>query len=86
MQNDLKTIMNTQQSKSTTSFGSRSKRWNSNAARNKPNASQNARRSYERYLALAQAEIHAGDVVAAEYYYQHAEHYFRLMSSNLGTT
>jgi Domain of unknown function (DUF4167) len=31
---------------------------------------------------LAQAEFQAGDKVAAENYYQHAEHYFRSMSSN----
>jgi len=30
---------------------------------------------------LAQAELQAGDRVAAENYYQHAEHYFRMMSS-----
>jgi hypothetical protein len=45
-------------------------------------ASHNARRNYDRYLALAQAELQAGDKVAAENYYQHAEHYFRSMSSN----
>jgi Domain of unknown function (DUF4167) len=33
-----------------------------------------------RYLASAQAEVQAGDRVAAENYYQHAEHYFRSMS------
>jgi len=44
-----------------------------------------ARRNYERYVALAQAELQAGDRVAAENYYQHAEHYFR-MSSNRGAT
>jgi hypothetical protein len=86
MQNGPKTIMNTHQSKSTTSFGARSKRWKSNGARDKPKDSQNAQRNYERYLALAQAEILAGDIVGAEYYYQHAEHYFRSMSSDPGTT
>jgi Domain of unknown function (DUF4167) len=35
--------------------------------------------SYERYLALARAEAQSGNAVAAENYYQHAEHYFRLM-------
>ena len=34
---------------------------------------------YERYLTLAQAQAQTGDVVAAENYYQHAEHYFRLV-------
>jgi len=42
-------------------------------------ASQSAQRSYERYLALAQEEVRSGNVVGAENYYQHAEHYFRLM-------
>jgi len=40
---------------------------------------QSARRNYERYLTLAQAQAQAGDVVGAENYYQHAEHYFRSM-------
>jgi hypothetical protein len=44
-------------------------------------SSQNAQRNYERYLILARAEAQAGNPVAAENYYQHAEHYFRLMSS-----
>ena len=47
--------------------------------------SHNARRNYERYVALAQAELQAGDRVAAENYYQHAEHYLR-MSSDRGAT
>jgi Domain of unknown function (DUF4167) len=33
---------------------------------------------------LAQAELQAGDRVAAENYYQHAEHYFRVMASDAG--
>ena len=60
----------------------RSKRWQSNGARERPKGFQNAQISYERYLALAQAERLAGDIVAAENYYQHAEHYFRSMSSD----
>ena len=50
------------------------------------NGHQNAQRSYERYLALAQEEARSGNVVGAENYYQHAEHYFRLMSSNREAT
>jgi hypothetical protein len=42
---------------------------------------QNALRNYERYLTLARDEAQAGNPVEAENYYQHAEHYFRLMSS-----
>ena len=48
--------------------------------------SQNAQRSYERYLALARAEALSGDMIGAENYYQHAEHYFRSMFSDRGTT
>jgi hypothetical protein len=33
-------------------------------------------------MALARAEALNGDTVWAETYYQHAEHYFRSMSSN----
>jgi hypothetical protein len=43
---------------------------------------QNARKNYERYLALARAEALAGDRIAAENYFQHAEHYFRSMGEN----
>jgi hypothetical protein len=68
------------------SFAPRPKRWTSRAARPQLNGSQTARRSYERYLALAQEEARSGNVVAAENYYQHAEHYFRLMSSNREAT
>jgi hypothetical protein len=38
-----------------------------------------AQRNYERYLALARAEALAGDRIAAENYFQHAEHYLRSM-------
>ena len=48
--------------------------------------SHNAQRNYERYLALAQAEAQAGDSVAAENYYQHAEHFFRAMRSDAGAS
>jgi hypothetical protein len=65
---------------------SRSKRWTPSSDRPNTNGHQNAQRSYERYLALAQEEARSGNVVAAENYYQHAEHYFRLMSSNRGAT
>ena len=35
--------------------------------------------SYERYMALARAAGSTGDATEIENYYQHAEHYFRLM-------
>ncbi len=86
MQNGPKTVMSTRQPKPAASFAPRSKRWTSSAARPELNGSQNAQRSYERYLALAQAEALSGDMIGAENYYQHAEHYFRSMSSDRGTT
>ena len=42
-------------------------------------APRNDRRDYERYLALAHAESLRGDPIAAENYFQHAEHYLRSM-------
>jgi hypothetical protein len=44
--------------------------------------SQNAQRNYEQYLALAGAASLTGDTVGAENLYQHAEHFFRSMSSD----
>jgi len=36
--------------------------------------------SYERYMALARAAASTGDATETENYYQHAEHYLRLMN------
>jgi Domain of unknown function (DUF4167) len=65
---------------------SRSKRWTPNANRPNANGAGNAQRSYERFLALAQEEARSGNVVGAENYYQHAEHYYRSMSRDRGGT
>ena len=86
MQNGSKTVMSTRQPKPAASFVARSKRWKSSTARPESNGSQNAQRSYERYLALARSEALSGDMIAAENYYQYAEHYFRSMSSDRETT
>jgi hypothetical protein len=66
----------------------RQRRWEPNAGRNnnnnnnnRPHGAQNAQRSYERYLALAEAEVLAGNIIGAENYFQHAEHYFRSMAN-----
>ena len=56
-----------------------SSRSGSSAARRRPAKSANARTSYEKYVALARAAALTGDAVETENYYQHAEHYFRLM-------
>jgi hypothetical protein len=42
----------------------------------------NAKKSYERYIELAQAAALAGNRVDAENYFQHAEHYFRCAAAN----
>ena len=81
MQNGPRTIMNSHHPIAARSFANRSKRGTPNA-RPEPRGSQNAQRNYERYLALAQAQAQAGDIVGAENYYQHAEHYYRSMSSD----
>jgi Domain of unknown function (DUF4167) len=83
MRNGPKTVMSTHRPKFARRFANRPK-W-SNIAHPESRGSQNAQRSYERYLALAQAQAQSGDVVGAENYYQHAEHYFRSMSSDRET-
>ena len=85
MLNGQKTMMNTHRPKSARPFANRSNQWKPNVARSEPRGSQNAQKSYERYLSLAQAQAQAGDIVGAENYYQHAEHYFRSMSSGRAT-
>ncbi len=42
----------------------------------------NAYQVFEKYLALARDAQSAGDRVAAENYYQHAEHYYRIINAN----
>jgi len=41
----------------------------------------NAYQIFERYVALAREAAASGDRIAAENFYQHAEHYFRIMNS-----
>lgn len=41
----------------------------------------NAHQVLERYLALARDASSAGDRITAENYYQHAEHYYRVLSA-----
>ena len=51
----------------------------SSAAQRRPAKSANAKTSYEKCVALARAAALTGDAIETENYYQHAEHYFRLM-------
>ena len=73
MKNYQKSNVSTRRSGPTVS--GHAQRWVSNA----PAETRSAQRNYERYLALARAEAQNGNTVAAENYYQHAEHYFRSM-------
>ena len=86
MQNGLKTMTSTHRPESARPFANRSKQWTSNGVRPDLRGPQNAQRSYERYLALAQAQVQSGDMIGAENFYQHAEHYFRSMSPDGETT
>ena len=86
MQNGPKAMTSTHRPKSARPFVNRSKQWTSNVARPESRGSQNAQRSYERYLALAKAQAQSGDVIGAENYYQHAKHYYRSMSSDREAT
>lgn len=83
MQNGPMTSMSVRQPGPARIFSDRSKRRTANAVRaGAQNGPQSAQRNYERYLQLARAENLNGDTVAAENYYQHAEHYFRSMSAD----
>jgi hypothetical protein len=42
----------------------------------------NAYQVLEKYLAMARDATAAGDRIAAENFYQHAEHYFRIVNAN----
>ena len=42
----------------------------------------NAHQVFEKYIALARDALSSGDRVSAETYYQHAEHYFRIVNGS----
>ena len=44
----------------------------------------NAQQVLDRYLTLARDATSAGDRIASENYYQHAEHYYRILHANGG--
>lgn len=56
-----------------------SKARSSGIKRSGSNGSANPKTSFDRYMALARAAASSGDVIESENYYQHAEHYFRVM-------
>ena len=46
----------------------------------------NAKRNYERYVELAREASRRGDPIEAENFYQHAEHYYRVMRDQESTS
>jgi hypothetical protein len=66
-------------------YAGKSRQWSS-PPRVEPKGSHNAQKHYDRYLVLAQTEAQAGNRIAAENYYQHAEHFLRTMRSDSGAS
>ena len=58
---------------------SRSKAQRSGIKRYGSNSTDHPKTSFDRYIAMAGAAAASGDAIESENYYQHAEHYFRLM-------
>jgi hypothetical protein len=71
--------MTTYQRNDSRSSSSRSNRSTSSASRRRPDQGVNPKAQYARYIELARAAALTGDSVETENYYQHAEHYFRMM-------
>ena len=84
MRNGATAIRNRRHPKARRSSSDRPKQWVSRepADTSRPEGAHNARKSYERFLALAEAAAQAGDLISAENLYQHAEHYFRSMHAD----
>jgi len=60
-------------------FSSRSNRSTSSSTRRRLEQGVNPKARYAEYVELARAAALTGDAVETENYYQHAEHYFRMM-------
>lgn len=60
----------------------RSTPFEGNGAPQRARGSGNAHQMMEKYLALARDATSQGDRVLAENYFQHADHYYRVMSSS----
>lgn len=82
MRSGRKTFKNKRQPRRAAPLSSRPAHRDSSLRRPTPSVSQNAQRNYERYLTLARAEAQTGNMVGAETYYQHAEHFYKLMYSD----
>ena len=71
--------MTTYQRNDSRTSSSRSSRSRSSSTRRRPDQGINPKARYAKYVELARAAALTGDAVETENYYQHAEHYFRMM-------
>jgi hypothetical protein len=76
--------MTTYRSNDSRSILSRSSQSRSNATWRTPDQGVNPKVRYAKYVELARAAALTGDVVETENYYQHAEHYFRMIHERTG--
>jgi len=83
MQSFTNPTVGRQQSRSGRS-GTRSKPWTPGVVDANLKGWQSPQKQYERYIALARSQALTGDMVGAENYYQHAEHYFRSICRTSG--
>jgi hypothetical protein len=60
-------------------LSSRSSRSTSSSVRRRLDRAASPNAQYARYIELARAAALTGDAVETENYYQHAEHYYRMM-------
>jgi predicted solute-binding protein len=75
--------MNKRQSRLPPTFAARSNRSTSNATPAQSSGIRKAQQRYAHYLELARTEARSGNTISAENYYQHAEHYFRMMAESV---
>ncbi len=68
----------TQQQRRRRPSGSRNLR--NNSSRNNGRSGGDPRRNFEKYNEMARAAEASGDHVARELYFQHADHYYRVMN------
>lgn len=62
--------------------GTRTKAPTADKKRGRGNGGGNPQANFKRYTELAREAASAGDAVQSEYYYQHADHYHRLITQS----
>lgn len=59
---------------------------NGSRSRKSAGGGANPQQNLDRYIALARSAASSGDRIEAENYYQHAEHYLRLLNRTVADT